>query len=914
MTAVASSPVSGLAGHYPTTLYRGPITNVGADPATIRHITLEQLYDDVQGGRWQTEIAAVRALAAHKKEKGPDGKPTAEAEAYDAAKRKLPFCLASGHYVPGHRHALEPQTGEHGVAYPQCAQGGAYPLIAPSGIRFVELDNINDAQALADARARLQAHPSVVACWRSPGGNGLHVFAVVDPKPTNDAEAHAAYAAVVDELGIASVDDTSVKNLARLAFISHDPDAYWDPSAVPITWEIPEIPQNGASKGGNMAKTAADQPRTGPATGQEPPTEGQQSILLGPDAEKAARLQQAVELIPPPVDYNKWLGWLGCLKAAGISLDEADEWSRRGPNYEEGRVAAKWDGLPARETAAEAVDTIIGYAVNHHGLAPRRGNGPRKAGKAVMSPAPPPPSWDTLTPDYQAGWLAYTAHDALVVVWDPASRERDGKIFYLLYAVSRETGRLDSGELMTHYRAKASDAYLLSVGSNLGAKGQDKEFVACARHAMEMRIARSASTISENVGMSMERYPELWAGIPVHAPIDLDADLSVIGMPSGVWSIPGHRLLTPEEARPKLCATAIRWDYDAAAGHATAAALFETLYGDLVDTTTPPFARWRQAATAMVRPPRQEIIVKISPTASAKTTEGNLQLHAFAPLVVTGRRAAIEQPSGYNAGGSSHNSYLADFARPARRVNVSEVAAGYRLQRELDSQLLRDLSEAATITYRDPGPNLRKTVPYYAHLFLEGNLPKQGQDLLQIADTGNENAKAVMRRLRGAPYIQIPQSQRRPELADYGNPARGGTPEAAADIEAFNATVVRLMCDGMATHWDLLAHGALPEDAHSHQVIDGLQKLGNPEWQVKWLPGVLKTAGPEDETAHNKAIYQSYRDWHEENGEGKAATAKAVLDAIAAYYKVQGRRTSIRIPGGDNPLTVKKYDGWTLTG
>ena len=912
MTAVASSPVSGLAGHYPVTLYHSPITNVGADPAAIRHITLEQLYDDVQHGRWQTEIAPVRALAAHKKEKGPDGKPTAAAKAYDAAKRKLPFCVASGHYVPGHRHALEPQTGKHGVAYPECAKGGAYPPTALSGIRFVELDNINDAQALADARARLQAHASLVACWRSPGGNGLHAFAVVDPKPTNDAEAYAAYAAVVAELGIASVDDTTVKNLARLAFVSHDPDAYWNPSAIPITWEIPEIPETGASKDGNGAKTVADQPWTGPATGQEPPTEGNQSILLGPDAENAARLQQAVELIPPPVDYNKWLGWLGNLKAAGISLDEADAWSRRGPNYEEGKVAAKWGGLPARETAAEAVNTIIGHAVKHHGLAPRYGNGRRKTGKAVISPAPPPPSWDNLTPDYQAAWLAYTAHDALVVVWDPAGRERDGKIFYLLYAVDRETGRLDSGELMTHYRAKASDAYLLSVGSNLSGKGQ--EFVACAKHAKEMRIARTALTISENVGMSMERYPELWAGIPVHAPIDLDADLSVIGMPSGVWSIPGRRLLTPEEARPKLCATAIRWDYDADADHADAVALFETLYGDLVDTTTPPFARWSQAATAMVRSPRQEIIVKISPTASAKTTEGNIQLHAFAPLVVLGQRAAIEQASGYNAGGSSHNSYLADFARPARRINVPEVAAGNRHQRPLDSQLLRDLSENATITYRDPGPNLRKTVPYYAHLFIEGNLPPQGQDLLRIADTGNDNAKAVLRRLRGSPYTQIPKGQRRPELADYGNPARGGTPEAAADIADFNRTIVRLMCDGMATHWDLLAHGALPEDAHSRQVIDGLQELGKPEWQVKWLPEALKPAGPEDETAHNKATYQSYLDWHEENGEGKAATAKAVREAIADYYKVQERETSIRIPGVAHPQKVKKYDGWTLAG
>ena len=343
-------------------------------------------------------------------------------------------------------------------------------------------------------------------------------------------------------------------------------------------------------------------------------------------------------------------------------------------------------------------------------------NADQGTGSELHSPAPlPPPGWSTLTPDYQAAWLAYVAHDALVVVRDPQARTRDGAIEYHLYAVDHKTGRLDGGELMTEYRARASDTYLLSVSEHLSGPGQQTAFIACAKHAREMRSARSVRAIAANTGMSRLTYPAVWADIPVCTPQELDADLSVIGMPSGVWSIPQHRFLSLEEARRALCTTAIRWDYDPTASHPEALALFEFLYGDLKDTTTLEFVRWRQAATALVRRPMQEIIVKVAESQSAKTTEGLLQLNSFSPLVVQGERAAIEESTGYNRGGSSHNSYIADFARPARRVNVSEVTTrDRRAQKALDSQAMRDLSESTSITYRDPGPNRRRSVPYDA--------------------------------------------------------------------------------------------------------------------------------------------------------------------------------------------------------
>ena len=583
---------------------------------------------------------------------------------------------------------------------------------------------------------------------------------------------------------------------------------------------------------------------------------------------------------------------------------------------------ADTSGHPADEQPAGEAN-----AAQEHGPSSRRRRGRKRSsapasgtagqnvhrGSESQSPATPPaPSRATLTTAYQCAWLAHVARDVLVVVQDPQARARDGEIEYRLYAVDEHTGRLDGGELMTHYRAKASDAYLLSASAHLSGPGQQGEFVACARHALEMKAARSVRTIAANIGMGRLDFPAPWADIPVCTPQDLDADLSVIGMPSGVWSIPKHRFLSPEEARRALCSIAIRWDYDPDARHPEAVESFEYLYGDLKDVTTMEFARWRQAATALVRRPMQEVIVKIADSQSAKTTEALLQQNAFHPLVVQGERAAIEERSRFNTGGSSHNSFLSDFARPARRVNVSEITTKDRRgQKALHSQLLRDLSESTSITYRNPGPHRRQTVPYDAHLFIDGNVPSEGSDILQIADPDSDSAVAIMHRLRGSPYTHIPKNRQRPELRDYGNPARAVTPEQVEDIAEFNRTIVRLMCDGMATHWDLLQQ-QLPQDDYSESVLQRIQALGQKEWQAQWLPHALKPAGPEDEPTHTLAIYQFYLAWHNEHGEEeRPATRRAVTEAVKRHFQLQLGEAGHDDLDGKRTVTTS-CPGWML--
>ena len=614
------------------------------------------------------------------------------------------------------------------------------------------------------------------------------------------------------------------------------------------------------------------------------------------------------------------LAVMGNMKALGGTFDAFDRWAKAAGCTCPDRLN-RWNNPPSGNQSDKPGWAIINLATRHYRFEFRNrngrkakaaqagGNGRGKGGTttdaATHSP-PPPPRWDGLTHAYQVAWVAHVARDSLVVVWNPENRERYGEIGYTLYVVDGDTGRLECGQLMTDHRIAAARAYFAACGDL-----EESELFACVKHARSMRNARTASFLAENVGSSRSLYGRVWKGIPFHTPREIDADLSVISTPSGVWSIPEKRYLNADEARPKLCSATIRWDYDPTPAHPLALEIFESLYGDLQDTTTLEFSRWRLAATALVRRPDREIIVKISNTGSAKTTEGNLQRNAFWPLVVMGDRAAIEQSGGYNSGGAGHNSYLADFARPARRVNVPEAAAeDSRRQKSFDGQLLRDLSESSDITFRLPGPHPRVTVPYDAHLFIDGNVPEQGQDLLRIAGS-SDGAEAIKDRLRGSPYAQIPKDKQRAELRDYGNPSRARNDQEADEIAEFNRTIVRFMFDGMAQHWDLLC-GELPRDQYSSLVVENLQDRGKARWLVEWLPEVLRLTGDFEVDTHTLAIYWSYLAWHDENGEGKPASRRAVTEAVTKHYCLRlGYQYKVKDDDGKR-IGTQNCDGWTL--
>ena len=131
----------------------------------------------------------------------------------------------------------------------------------PSGLVFLELDHHDGSPPPGWAWAekkRLAANPSVVACYISAGGLGLHIVAAVDPAPATPSEYRMAWAWLTRELAIEEAGDPQVKHRGRLAAISHDPDLYQNLTPVPIGWEPNSQASGGRSTGARARYSPAD--------------------------------------------------------------------------------------------------------------------------------------------------------------------------------------------------------------------------------------------------------------------------------------------------------------------------------------------------------------------------------------------------------------------------------------------------------------------------------------------------------------------------------------------------------------------------------------------------------------------------------------------------------------------------------
>ena len=119
---------------------------------------------------------------------------------------------------------------------------------------FLELDHHDGSPPPGWAWAekkRLAANPSVVACYISAGGLGLHIVAAAAPAPSTPSEYRQAWAWLTRELAIEEAGDPQVKHRGRLAAISHDPDAYQNLEPTPIRWE-----PNGFANAGRSAENS----------------------------------------------------------------------------------------------------------------------------------------------------------------------------------------------------------------------------------------------------------------------------------------------------------------------------------------------------------------------------------------------------------------------------------------------------------------------------------------------------------------------------------------------------------------------------------------------------------------------------------------------------------------------------------
>lgn len=103
-------------------------------------------------------------------------------------------------------------------------------LIEHSGILCLDFDDINPEEYFD----YVCQQDFTLACFRSPGGNGLKVLVKIQPRLHLQS-----FAALTKFFETASlVVDQSGKDVARACFVSHDPQAYFNPDSELFTLEV----------------------------------------------------------------------------------------------------------------------------------------------------------------------------------------------------------------------------------------------------------------------------------------------------------------------------------------------------------------------------------------------------------------------------------------------------------------------------------------------------------------------------------------------------------------------------------------------------------------------------------------------------------------------------------------------------
>ena len=175
----------------------------------VGHPSLESLIKDVADGRWAKTIARHREQI-----------PFSSKEAERKAKGRLPGVTPS---ING--AAKRDEWGKH------------------TGLVVIDYDDLERPHEFIWSLGQLRPDRApmrglLAAAFVSPGGEGVKAFFRVSPVPKSPEEHHAAFARVVEAfapLGVAPDMGMGQGNPGRLCFVSHDPDAVFDPDAWSLT-------------------------------------------------------------------------------------------------------------------------------------------------------------------------------------------------------------------------------------------------------------------------------------------------------------------------------------------------------------------------------------------------------------------------------------------------------------------------------------------------------------------------------------------------------------------------------------------------------------------------------------------------------------------------------------------------------
>jgi putative DNA primase/helicase len=192
----------------------------GTNPEPISTSTVKEILNGIQSGIYQEKIKWVRSALPDRAE-------------YTRRKKTLP-AVTFGCCVRYRGLEINPQN----------PKSGPQNLISVTQLIILDLDHLGDK--FESIRKTLQSDPNILACFKSPGGDGLKVIVYSPGIQTKEDHLRFYYAAEryfreTYDLNI----DPACKDLARLCYVSDDPDLYlnpntsafnidvWTPTAIP---------------------------------------------------------------------------------------------------------------------------------------------------------------------------------------------------------------------------------------------------------------------------------------------------------------------------------------------------------------------------------------------------------------------------------------------------------------------------------------------------------------------------------------------------------------------------------------------------------------------------------------------------------------------------------------------------------
>ncbi len=173
---------------------------------------LSDVLDCIANGRWRVPVGKIRRTYSLASQKGCDPK-----DAVRDLKKALPGILFSG----------------------QFSRRANAALVSHSGLLCADLDDI--AARLDDVRAKLKSSPHLLALFTSPTGTGLKAIFRVPADATQHRASFDAVSAHVRALTGCEIDP-ACKDVARLCFVSYDPEMFVNYDAFELTPSLPHTP------------------------------------------------------------------------------------------------------------------------------------------------------------------------------------------------------------------------------------------------------------------------------------------------------------------------------------------------------------------------------------------------------------------------------------------------------------------------------------------------------------------------------------------------------------------------------------------------------------------------------------------------------------------------------------------------